>query len=75
VLLILRLVVHRGVNVVSTVGMLLALVGWLFGLAVAGRRVKAMATCAPPPVQWELPLMALTIVGFGLLGVALVVFT
>jgi hypothetical protein len=45
--------------------------GWLVILAIAGRRVTALAAAEPVPARWAVPLIALTSVGYAGLGVVL----
>jgi hypothetical protein len=49
--------------------------GWLVILAVAGRRITALAAAEPAPVRWAVPLTAVTSIGYAGLGALLLVAT
>jgi uncharacterized membrane protein YidH (DUF202 family) len=47
--------------------------GWLAVLAVAHRRARATAAARPVPPGTDLPIVAVAVAGFALLGIGLVV--
>ncbi|HEY2947374.1 MAG TPA: DUF202 domain-containing protein [Micromonosporaceae bacterium] len=49
-----------------------AMLGWIAALAVTQRRIAAMAASRPAAVARALPLTALTIIGYAVVGALLV---
>jgi uncharacterized membrane protein YidH (DUF202 family) len=64
-----RLSVHSGLSWLGALGVPC----WVIVLALAQRRIRATGRDRPVPAGFELATVALTVMGFALLGTALVV--
>ncbi|HEY1488373.1 MAG TPA: DUF202 domain-containing protein [Micromonosporaceae bacterium] len=71
-LLSIRLAVRDGVSAGTALAIAAATVGWLGALALAQRRIRAMASKEPRNIGRTLPAIALVTAGFAVLGFVLV---
>jgi uncharacterized membrane protein YidH (DUF202 family) len=74
-LLTIRIAVKDGISVGAGFAIAAATLGWLFAMWLTQRRVHAMAERPPRRIGRTLPAIALVMVGFALLGIALVAAT
>lgn len=72
VMLIGRLAIHDGLDVLSALGLSLALVAWIAFMWLTHRRIQAMAQRVPAAIGRTLPAVAVAMVLFAAIGVAMV---
>lgn len=72
VLLIGRLAFHDGLDALSALGLALALVAWIALMWLTHRRIQAMAHRVPVAIGRTLPVVAMAMVLFAAIGVAMV---
>jgi uncharacterized membrane protein YidH (DUF202 family) len=71
VLLIVRLALREDLTPLRAIGVAAALGGWVAQLWVTQRRMDTMANAEPHVVGRSLPLTALVIVGYAIIGIVL----
>jgi uncharacterized membrane protein YidH (DUF202 family) len=72
-LLTIRVAVRNGYGSLAIVGIAAAIIGWLTQLLITQHRIEAMATPRPGNIGRTLPVFALVIIGFVVLGILLTI--
>jgi uncharacterized membrane protein YidH (DUF202 family) len=71
-LLTIRVAVRDGLDAWRSIAIAVTCAGWLTGLWLSQRRIRAMADRPPRNVGRTLPMTALLVVGFAVVGIVLV---
>jgi uncharacterized membrane protein YidH (DUF202 family) len=71
-LLTIRVAVSDGISPWTALAIAASCLGWLAGLWLAQRRIHSMSDREPRNIGRTLPAIALTMVGFAVLGMALI---